>query len=87
MVLEFVNTWSMKHPNVIDLLGVTDIEGPFSLVTPWMEHGTVLDCVSRLKGQPSLNAPLVEICNKWVRLLPDFCFSVVLNTEFLRLHR
>ena len=66
MYQEVVDTWTLRHPHIINLIGITHVCGPFSLVFPWMPHGTVHNCINELRKQGSLNEPLVNMCNNWV---------------------
>lgn len=67
MYLEIVHTWTLKHANIIPLLGITHHNlGPISLVTPWMKNGTVTEYLAKLKNESSPTLTLGTRCNAWV---------------------
>ena len=35
-----------KHPNLLPLLGATKSSHTLMMVSEWMEHGTIMDCVT-----------------------------------------
>lgn len=61
---EAVNCWSLSHPNVLPLLGVTYKFGPLSLVFPWMEHGQAPEYLR--KKQAERAEGLTNMSNRWV---------------------
>jgi hypothetical protein len=46
-------TWkTLRHPNVLPLIGVTMSEGHFAMISEWMVHGNINDFV---KMHPNAN--------------------------------
>lgn len=55
-----VMTWkTLRHPNVLPLLGVTIVDKRFAMVSEWMEHGNIIEFLE------SVNADRLKL----VRLL------------------
>jgi hypothetical protein len=43
-----LNAWSkLKHPNVLELLGLTLFHDCLAMVSPWMEYGSVMTVIRR----------------------------------------
>ena len=60
---------TLRHPNVLPLLGVTVTENPhrFVMVSEWMENGNVNEFV---KAHPDVNQPeLVRFSFRFLSLL------------------
>ncbi|KAG8714120.1 hypothetical protein FRC08_012335 [Ceratobasidium sp. 394] len=37
----------LKHPNVLELIGLSTFRGQISIVSPWMENGTLLEYIAK----------------------------------------
>lgn len=72
MYLEVVSCWTLSHPNVLPLLGITvDIAGT-SLILPFKEVGNMSALVAELRAGSSAVAyqgPLVTLSHRWVSAL------------------
>lgn len=67
--LEIVYTWTLSHPHILPLLGITTKFASIALVSPWMPNGTVSDCFQELRQQSNSKLALVNICNSWVSIV------------------
>jgi hypothetical protein len=48
-----LNAWSkLKHPYILELLGLAQFRDCLAMVSPWMEYGSV---ISVIKGWPHLD--------------------------------
>lgn len=68
---EAMNVWSLKHPNIVELFGVTyPPTGELALLCPWQTNGDASSCL-RLWAVPGAHRPdsIVEYSNKWVSLV------------------
>ncbi|KIP02945.1 hypothetical protein PHLGIDRAFT_78369 [Phlebiopsis gigantea 11061_1 CR5-6] len=57
--MEVVQTWTLKHPRVISLLGVTHTFGGISLIVPWMKNKTIHRCLNAKKKEKGAKTPLI----------------------------
>ena len=63
-----MNLWSLKHPNIIEIFGVTRPDfGGLAIICPWQENGNATGCLKNWMSQGTqLTRPIVEYSNTWV---------------------
>ena len=69
-----VITWKrLSHPNILELIGVTMDEKEYSMVSPWMENGNIVEFLREdLQANPlKLVRPMLHFVHHFV----DYCHS------------
>jgi hypothetical protein len=63
--------WQLKHPYILPFLGVDCItfKGHFSLVSPWISQGTLLDYAKEKSNQP----------RERLRLVSSFLYMILIS--------
>ncbi|KAG9100252.1 hypothetical protein FRC06_004356 [Ceratobasidium sp. 370] len=51
----------LKHPNVLELIGLSTFRGQISIVSPWMENGTLLEYVTKHPECVQVSAGLAHL--------------------------
>jgi serine/threonine protein kinase len=58
-------TWSsLKHENIVELVGLAQFQGQISMVSPWMENGPLPEYISR---HPEVDR--ISLVGRWLRLI------------------
>ena len=63
----------LSHPNILELIGVTMGDGEYTMVSPWMENGNIVEF---LRENPEANPlKLVYTTFRFIRLLTEAGYS------------
>ena len=64
MIMREFGLWAkLRHDNVLPLIGYCDYNGAPTMISPWMEGGTILDYWIKHEGEPDAR-PFIDIVSR-----------------------